>query len=480
MVPATLILTPIPGPDASGPDLKYDPVYDHIKALREQSVYTHRDDPREEKDPRWGEIIKVCADVLTHRSKDLQIAVWLTEALARRDGIRGLTEGLDVIRGLIEVFWETLHPMMEDGDPEWRVGLLEWLDSRFASPISCDSEEDLRACANALRALESVLKDRIPTNEVMFPGFLQLFALTRLMLKAPEPRRRSFSPQAKLSLPDRRSRRLDRVDFTLTAPGVVAPGLTFEVLVWVHIPAERGQVIERAHDEMRRTDLLVHTKGPVRLERGAALTVKLKIAGALIEEPEDSVMWDGETTYAAFVVRMPDTTERVSWPGTAYIYAATLQIAKIPFVLPFQTAVPDALTEAGAVRYRQAFASYAAPDRDEVLARVQGMLKAAPGLQVFLDVLSLRSGQDWERVLTTAIPASDIFYLFWSSNARASEWVEKEWRCALRERGLDFIDPVPLEPPDQAPPPQELATLHFNDWMLAFLRRRTVGTRQRV
>jgi hypothetical protein len=31
---------------------------------------------------------------------------------------------------------------------------------------------------------------------------------------------------------------------------------------------------------------------------------------------------------------------------------------------------------------------------------------------------------------------------------------------------MQFIDPVPLEPPSQAPVPQELADLHFNDWTL--------------
>jgi hypothetical protein len=46
--------------------------------------------------------------------------------------------------------------------------------------------------------------------------------------------------------------------------------------------------------------------------------------------------------------------------------------------------------------------------------------------------------------------------------------VEKEWRWALASRGIEFIDPVPLESPSDAPPPSELASLHFNDWVLAF------------
>ena len=66
-------------------------------------------------------------------------------------------------------------------------------------------------------------------------------------------------------------------------------------------------------------------------------------------------------------------------------------------------------------------------------------------------------------------------YLFWSRAARASKWVDLEWRIALDRNGLGRIDPVPLESPDLAPPPSELAALHFNDWMLAYLRPRSSG-----
>jgi hypothetical protein len=98
------------------------------------------------------------------------------------------------------------------------------------------------------------------------------------------------------------------------------------------------------------------------------------------------------------------------------------------------------------------------------------MEKAAPFLNIFMDVHSLRSGQKWEQELWERIPASDVFYLFWSSNAQKSPWVEKEWRCALQTRGIDFIDPVPLESPDVALPPEELKSKHFNDWELAYQR----------
>jgi len=40
---------------------------------------------------------------------------------------------------------------------------------------------------------------------------------------------------------------------------------------------------------------------------------------------------------------------------------------------------------------------------------------------------------------------------------------------ALEKRGMNYIDPVPLEEPDRVPPPQELAKLHFNDAYVAYI-----------
>ena len=40
----------------------------------------------------------------------------------------------------------------------------------------------------------------------------------------------------------------------------------------------------------------------------------------------------------------------------------------------------------------------------------------------------------------------------------------------MEQRGLDYIDPVTLEDPNEAPPPEELRELHFNDSYLAFMK----------
>jgi hypothetical protein len=116
-----------------------------------------------------------------------------------------------------------------------------------------------------------------------------------------------------------------------------------------------------------------------------------------------------------------------------------------------------------------AFASYATEDREEVLSRIHGMKKIAPDLDIFLDVLSLRSGDDWEKKLEMHVPSKDSFFLFWSKSASQSEWVDREWRLAFNRRGQDYIDPVPLVDPREVPPPAELNKRHFADAYVAYI-----------
>ena len=80
------------------------------------------------------------------------------------------------------------------------------------------------------------------------------------------------------------------------------------------------------------------------------------------------------------------------------------------------------------------------------------------------------SGEIWEERIKHEIKERDIFYLFWSKNAKASKWVEMEWKTALKWKGIEFIDPIPLDSPEIAPPPTELSKIHFNDWFIPYIK----------
>jgi type VI secretion system protein ImpA len=126
------LLNPIAGASPAGADLRYDPIYDKIKeARREEDMIPSGGYDRPRKLADWPQVIKLASDAIATKSKDLQLTVWLTEALLRREGYAGLASGLTLARGLVTQFWDGLYPEMEDGDLELRAVPLDWLGSRL-------------------------------------------------------------------------------------------------------------------------------------------------------------------------------------------------------------------------------------------------------------------------------------------------------------------------------------------------------------
>ena len=125
------ILMPLSGSEPAGISLRYDPIIPEIRTAREA------DDPslpqgeweRPLKKSDWPLVASHCSQLLQERSKDLQLASWLTEAWIHLYQLDGLQAGVAMLSGLIEQHWEGLHPRLDDeGDCEARVAPLVWLN----------------------------------------------------------------------------------------------------------------------------------------------------------------------------------------------------------------------------------------------------------------------------------------------------------------------------------------------------------------
>ena len=126
------LLNPIPGENPSGESLRYAPVFDKIKEARRADDDAPQGEWQfERKTSDYPLVIKLAGEALATKSKDLQLAAWLTEAILRKEGFQGLKAGLELIKGLIENFWDTLYPELDDGDAEMRAAPLEWLGTRM-------------------------------------------------------------------------------------------------------------------------------------------------------------------------------------------------------------------------------------------------------------------------------------------------------------------------------------------------------------
>lgn len=123
------LLEPISPDLPCGEDMSFSLEFDAIIEKRRE------DDPtldqgewkRALKVADWPGVITQCEMLLNKRTKDLRVAGWRTDALARTRGFAGLADGLTVCASLCEVHWDCVHPQPDGGDQEQRSGSLAWV-----------------------------------------------------------------------------------------------------------------------------------------------------------------------------------------------------------------------------------------------------------------------------------------------------------------------------------------------------------------
>jgi type VI secretion system ImpA family protein len=128
-----LLLTSISGPRPTGRDVRYSGDYDAIGEARRQDNAALPQGVwlRDLKRADWISVERLCVETLTTRSKDLQVACWLTEAWVHLQGFAGLARGLALVGELCERFWPDLFPVINEGDLSARTAPLEWLNEKL-------------------------------------------------------------------------------------------------------------------------------------------------------------------------------------------------------------------------------------------------------------------------------------------------------------------------------------------------------------
>lgn len=111
-----------------GPDLTYDAEFLAFEsAARGKNEQQFGDIVIPAEPPDWREVEKR-ASALLGRSKDLRVAVALCRAWVNVRGLPGLAAGVGLVRGLLERYWETVHPIAEEGDYFMRMNAVSSLN----------------------------------------------------------------------------------------------------------------------------------------------------------------------------------------------------------------------------------------------------------------------------------------------------------------------------------------------------------------
>ena len=260
--------------------------------------------------------------------------------------------------------------------------------------------------------------------------------------------------------------RLDKVRFSVVSPRSVERDEYATIDMFMYEQGFRD-VVEQLKEESF-TQVQEKQSGFLSVREDATVRVVLSSDAIQVEDGEQEQIWLGGFLSFSFDVFVPSGYRRNTIPFTASIYVNGIVATRLKFVMRC-TGERGQRPEIVRHDIQSAFVSYASADRDRVVALIQGMRAARPDLEIFFDVQSLRAGEDWKHTIMREVESRDVLYLCWSRSARASKYVELEWRHALETKGIDYIEPVPIEPPTVCPPPEELRAKHFNDMLLYLL-----------
>ena len=120
------LLEPITAENPCGEDIGYDPQFLELETMLKGKEGTQFAAAEE---PDWKVIADRCIE-LFKRSKDLRVALRLTVGLMRTEGLPGFRDGLLVMKGLVERYWDAFYPRLDpedNNDPLERVNILSSL-----------------------------------------------------------------------------------------------------------------------------------------------------------------------------------------------------------------------------------------------------------------------------------------------------------------------------------------------------------------
>ncbi|HBO0859718.1 type VI secretion system protein TssA [Pseudomonas aeruginosa] len=128
------LLAPIDG--GAGEDLAFSALFDQIKeARRADPVYlTQGEWETDLKQADWDVVVDLATEGIRTQSKDLMLAGWLTEGLTQKYHFQGLAFGLELTDSLLQHYWDSLFPSLDEGLEE-RAARLGWQGTTLAEVI---------------------------------------------------------------------------------------------------------------------------------------------------------------------------------------------------------------------------------------------------------------------------------------------------------------------------------------------------------
>ncbi|MDH6592244.1 type VI secretion system protein ImpA [Variovorax sp. TBS-050B] len=169
-----LLQSPVEGPLPCGEDLEYDPEFLALQQAatgKREQQFGATIIPAEP--PDWARVERL-AKALCQRTLDVRVLVLLTLAWTETQGLPGYVDGLRVVEGVLQKFWDDVHPrVVDDGfeDPLPRMNALAALAEAEGLGRSVRDARLLEdgGASMSLRQVEALL-DSSKADQIDYPG----------------------------------------------------------------------------------------------------------------------------------------------------------------------------------------------------------------------------------------------------------------------------------------------------------------------
>lgn len=137
-----LAASPVSESRPAGADAKYEPEYEALTAEIAKLSSVSQSAPIS-----WQDVADNGAAILAQKSKDISVAAYTAVALAHIDGARGFLDGVNLLRGICENFWEDAFP--PKAKMRRRLNAYEWWHERALEQLRKDGQPPVSAALSA-------------------------------------------------------------------------------------------------------------------------------------------------------------------------------------------------------------------------------------------------------------------------------------------------------------------------------------------
>ena len=137
-----LAASPVSESSPAGADAKYEPEYEALTAEIGKLSSVSQSSPIS-----WQAVADNGAVILAQKSKDISVAAYMAVALIHTDGAQGFLDGVKLLRGICENFWDDAFP--PKAKLRRRLNAYEWWHERALEQLRKEGQPPVSAALSA-------------------------------------------------------------------------------------------------------------------------------------------------------------------------------------------------------------------------------------------------------------------------------------------------------------------------------------------